>query len=170
MSLPVTKHQLSITRSGFTLIELLIVIAILGALSAAVMFTFRGARSSARDTQRKSDIKQYQTAVEQYANRNNSLYPLRDATNVRVSTTLCADLGLAVCPEEPQSANFYFYRSDGGVSTGAAGAATFYLWVRLEKPPTPVTYFVSCSDGRVGCTTSNPTGWTNACPAPLTAC
>ena len=61
--------------AGFTLVELLVVAGVLAALGTLVMISFTGARSSARDTQRKSDIKQYQTALEQFANRNNSLYP-----------------------------------------------------------------------------------------------
>jgi type II secretion system protein G len=51
---------------GFTLIELLVVIAIIGALSALIFPNFMGARERARDTQRKSDLKQIQKALEMY--------------------------------------------------------------------------------------------------------
>ncbi len=53
-------------RKGFTLIELLVVIAIIGGLSAIVLPNFMGARERARDTQRKSDLKQIQKALELY--------------------------------------------------------------------------------------------------------
>ncbi len=51
---------------GFTLIELLVVIAIIGMLSAMLVPNFMGARERARDTQRKSDLKQLQKAFEMY--------------------------------------------------------------------------------------------------------
>ncbi len=53
-------------KKGFTLIELLIVIAIIGMLSAMLVPNFMGARERARDTQRKSDLKQIQKAFEMY--------------------------------------------------------------------------------------------------------
>jgi len=52
--------------AGFTLIELLVVIAIIGSLSALLLPNFMGARERARDTQRKSDLKQIQKAFELY--------------------------------------------------------------------------------------------------------
>lgn len=54
------------TSIGFTLIELLIVIAIIGILSAILMANFVGVRQRARDAQRKSDLRQIQSALELY--------------------------------------------------------------------------------------------------------
>lgn len=51
---------------GFTLIELLISIAIIGILSSVVIVNLGGFRERGRDTQRKSDILQIQTALELY--------------------------------------------------------------------------------------------------------
>lgn len=51
---------------GFTLVELLIVIAIIGLLAALLMSNFIGVRQRARDAQRKSDLKQIQSALELY--------------------------------------------------------------------------------------------------------
>lgn len=51
---------------GFTLIELLIVIAIIGGLSALLLPNLMAARERARDTARKSDLKQIQKAFELY--------------------------------------------------------------------------------------------------------
>jgi general secretion pathway protein G len=64
------NHQSSILNPqslrGFTLIELLIVIAIIGVLSTLLMANFIGVRQRARDAQRKSDIRQIQSALEIY--------------------------------------------------------------------------------------------------------
>lgn len=63
-------------RKGFTLIELLVVIAIIGTLSALLLPNFMGARERARDTQRKSDVKQIQKALELYKlDQNPPAYP-----------------------------------------------------------------------------------------------
>lgn len=53
-------------RQGFTLIELLVVIAIIGLLTTMAIYAFNLARVEARDTTRKSDIKQIQKALEIY--------------------------------------------------------------------------------------------------------
>jgi len=60
---------------GFTLIELLVVVAIIGILAALVISYLGQARLKARDSRRKGDLKQVQTALEQYADDNNGLYP-----------------------------------------------------------------------------------------------
>lgn len=54
------------TKKSFTLIELLVVIAIIGILSALFLPNFMNARERARDSQRKSDLKQIQKAFEMY--------------------------------------------------------------------------------------------------------
>lgn len=51
-------------RRGFTLVELLVVIAIIGILATMVIINLFGAQAKARDSQRMSDIKQIQNAVE----------------------------------------------------------------------------------------------------------
>ncbi len=55
-------------NSGFTLIELLIVILVIGALSGVLLGVVNssGVRQKARDSQRKSDLKRIQTALELY--------------------------------------------------------------------------------------------------------
>ncbi len=53
-------------NKGFTLVELLIVIAIIGVLASLLMVNFVGIRQRARDAQRKSDLRQIQSALELY--------------------------------------------------------------------------------------------------------
>jgi len=53
-------------KHGFTLIELLVVIAIIGSLSALFLPNFMAARERARDSQRKSDLRQIQKALEMH--------------------------------------------------------------------------------------------------------
>ena len=64
--------------AGFTLIELLVVIAIIGSLSALLLPNFMDARERARDTQRKSDLKQIQKAFELY--RQDQVVPSHPST------------------------------------------------------------------------------------------
>ena len=54
--------------SGFTLIELLIVILVIGSLSGILLGVVNssGVRQKARDSQRKSDLRKTQTALELY--------------------------------------------------------------------------------------------------------
>ena len=67
-------------RAGFTLLELLVVIAIIGILAAIVYASFSDSRSSARDAQRKTDLKQLQLAIELYKSQNGQ-YPEQGCVN-----------------------------------------------------------------------------------------
>jgi len=64
-----SAHNLSsYKKSGFTLIELLVVISIIGILATLVAANLNSARSRARDVERKSDLKNIQTALRLYYN------------------------------------------------------------------------------------------------------
>lgn len=151
---------------AFTLVELLVVISVIGVLASIVLVSFTGSQKQARDTQRKSDIKQYQLALENFANKNNGLYPRRNST-VSADTTLCTDLGLTTCPSDPREvkdATFdYKYQSNGTLSDGTAAASNYVLWGPIENVTT-TTYWVVCSNGKSGQTTTGipPSGGT--CP------
>lgn len=59
---------------GFTLIELLVVIAIISILASILLANFVGVRQRGRDAQRKSDVRQLQSALEMYR-ADNGNYP-----------------------------------------------------------------------------------------------
>jgi len=61
-------------QSGFSLIELLVVISMIGILASILVPNYLGVRSKGRDTQRKADLLQIQTAMELYRSDNDS-YP-----------------------------------------------------------------------------------------------
>lgn len=121
---------------GFTLIELLVVISIIGILAALVLVSFTGAQRQARDTQRKSDLKQFQTALESYANQNSGFY----VVGTKDSGSLCTSLGLTNCPTDPSSPT-YNYRYTGTLTDYAISA-------ELEAGSS--TYWVLCASGKVG--------------------
>ena len=58
-------------KKGFTLIELLVVIAVIGVLFSVAFVTLGPARKRARNSRRKADFKQINTAMEVCYNSNN---------------------------------------------------------------------------------------------------
>ena len=154
---------------GFTLIELLVVISIIGLLAGLALVSFSGSQKQARDTQRKNDLKQYQTVLENFANYNNSFFSSRTGDNIQAATTLCTDLGLSECPADPKDGTTYryFYQSDGS-DGGTADATVYVLYATLET--VDATYWVICSSGRSGKlgTGYSFSGTNGACPAGLT--
>jgi prepilin-type N-terminal cleavage/methylation domain-containing protein len=135
-------------RLGFTLIELLIVIAIVAVLSTVVIISFPGALKSARDGQRRSDLKQYQTALEVYANKNNGSYPAYPGIT-RADTTLCAALLLSNCAKDPLPTTPYYYYGNG---------TQYVVYATLERKDSlgATNYWIVCSNGQSGSKASVP--------------
>lgn len=69
------KSHILNKSEGFTLIELLIVIVIISVLATFLMVNFIGVRQRGRDAERKSDLRQIQSALELYRSDQGS-YPL----------------------------------------------------------------------------------------------
>jgi prepilin-type N-terminal cleavage/methylation domain-containing protein len=158
-------------HKGFTLIELLVVISIIGILAALSLVSFSTAQKQAKDVQRKSDLKQYQTALEGFANNHDGLYPSRGGTesngwNAPAAGSLCTDLGMTSCPDDPLFEGEYsFHATEGifsyryvsdGLANGSIDATKYVLWDKLESS---ANYWVICSNGKVGAKTQ--TGWTS---------
>lgn len=128
------KEQIS---SAFTLIELLVVISIIGILASLTLVSYSGAQKQTRDTQRKSDLSQYRTALEAYGAANQGVYPLGN---------LCSGLTglIAECLTDPKGGSYsYHYLTDG---------QKYLLWAKLETGG----YWEVCSDGRSGKLTIQP--------------
>ena len=134
---------------GFTLIELLIVISIIAILAALAIFGIGNVFEKSRNTQRKSDLRQYQEALEVFANSHDGLYPSRTATQF-AATTLCGDLGITGCPDDPVDTQHYKYNSNG-TSNGNPTASSYLLWADMEGGEWDEdTDYVVCSNGESG--------------------
>lgn len=112
----------NIQKKGFTLIELLVVVAIIGILSALLMSNFVGVRQRARDAQRKSDLRQIQSALELYRADAGS-YPT-SASNDLASCGSSASLKsqdnsstyMQSIPCDPSTGSPYSYSSTDGTT------------------------------------------------------
>ncbi|MFC1710223.1 type II secretion system protein [Patescibacteria group bacterium] len=134
---------------GFTLIELLIVISIIGILATIFLVSFTSSQRQARDVQRKSDLKQFQAALENYANANDGLYPGMGGPSVSAST-LCSTLGIT-CPVDPldgTSPYGYYFQSGTGTAVCTGNCATTYT-LRAELENETIMWVV-CSTGESG--------------------
>jgi type II secretion system protein G len=114
------KLKIGNWQRGFTLIELLIVIAIIGVLATLLMVNFVGVRQRARDAQRKSDLRQIQSALEIWRSDNGS-YPLTNAlvpngANCGTPLKYLTTTYMAKLPCDPSNVApyVYYYFSSGG--------------------------------------------------------
>lgn len=119
---------------GFTLIELLTVIAIIAVLTAFLTLSYVAVRQRARDTQRKSDLKQIQSALELYR-ADNDIYPpsasspfascgnpfIGGSGNVQYMAKIPCD------PQNPSSPTPYYYYQP------ASSTTTYYLAACAEN-------------------------------------
>lgn len=139
-------------KRAFTLIELLVVIAIIGSLSALFLPNFMAARERARDTQRKSDLRQIQKAFELYKqDQVDSSFPL--AANFPTANQCWSKGGSgATCP----AGNVYMSKFPADPLGTAYGyvytdTQTYNVVACLEntadpdKVPCPVPAVVTCA-------------------------
>lgn len=93
---------------GFTLIELLVVVAIIGMLAVAVVTILNSTRISGRDAKRLADIKELQTALQFYYDKNTT-YP-------DTLADLVTGGQVPILPLDPSTKQSYFYDLTGGGS------------------------------------------------------
>lgn len=107
---------------AFTLIELLIVITIIGILSVALIPRITGGPSKARDAQRKTDLLQVATALEQYASDNQGAYPTQ-LGNISCFNSTTPSIGIVddvltymtIVPSDPTDESLRNYCPDGDI-------------------------------------------------------
>src|SRR3990167_5250220 len=93
------KFQINkLQKNGFTLMELLVVISIIAILISIGLTSFSTAQKKARDSKRKSDIKEVQNALEQYYSVCGSLYPTGVDGSFYANGIVCSSLSLAIMP------------------------------------------------------------------------
>ena len=144
-------------RNGFTLIEMLVVISLIGILATLALVSFGVSQKQARDSARRSDLKQYQTSVENYANINNGIYPIyATVTTIPSSGGFCTDLNIGTCPLDVKNISPYLYKY-----VSDATGTNYVFWAGLEAK-TPTEYFIICSNGKSGQSTTAPSSAT--CP------
>lgn len=124
------------TRRGFTLVELLIVITILGVLGSIGFVSFRGIQERARDTARKTDLRQLGVALEIYRQSNSGKYITTasaycDSINSDKFYTDIAQYMSGSVPNDPSTDNRYCYYSEG------TNGASFRLFAKLENCSDP---------------------------------
>ncbi len=103
--------------AGFTLIELLTVIAIIAILTGLFTVSYLSVRQRGRDAQRKSDIKQLQSALELYRADNDS-YPPTSTFQPYTCASAFTNNGVTYMnklPCDPNSTssnviNYYYYQ------------------------------------------------------------
>ncbi len=86
------KTNNKFSKLGFTLIELLVVISLIGVLATLVLANLSAARERGRDSQRKADLRNIQTALQIYYN-DYGVFP-DDQTN---SISGCGAAGDSLC-------------------------------------------------------------------------
>lgn len=154
---------------GFTLVEMLVVISIIGILATLVSANLNSARGRARDAQRKSDLAQYRSVLESFANTHNGLYPYDGGNSPGMADICKAYLTtyIKTCPEDPTpTTRVYKYVSNGSGVAGAATATKYYIYGNggLESSGGTTTWVV-CSNGvsKEISTTGAATEMTNTC-------
>ena len=124
------------SQSAFTLIELLVVIVIIGVLATVILVSnFTGVNQRARDSRRKSDLRQIQTALELIRSDTGSYPTQLYSTNCPTSSSLVvgAETYMQKIPCDPSSLIFYSGGNPGNYYYNLTGT-TYNLSACIENP------------------------------------
>ncbi|MDP4009402.1 MAG: prepilin-type N-terminal cleavage/methylation domain-containing protein [Candidatus Shapirobacteria bacterium] len=108
-------------QAGFSLFELLISISIIGILTALAVISFSSAQKKARDTKRIEDMKNIQTAAEQYYSLS-STYSYPSTTSAPTAWTINGQAVLNLFPQDPKGTGWTGYVYSAGTTYCACAA------------------------------------------------
>lgn len=100
-------QNMNFVKKGFTLIELLVVIALIGILSTMVLANLNSGRERSRDVQRKSDLRNIQTALRLYYNDAGGYPTSLPSWGTEFSKS--GTVYMTVLPGDPLSSQSYRY-------------------------------------------------------------
>lgn len=105
---------------GFTLIELVIVIGIISILSSFIMVNYIGVKQRGNDAERKSNLRQIQSALELYrADQTSYTLTLGNCNSgISLGSPTCSTIYMNKLPKDPKGSSYYnsgnyFYNSNG---------------------------------------------------------
>lgn len=101
----------SINHFGFTLLEILVVIGIIAILVGLISTSYSTAQKKARDSRRKTDVKQIQSSLEQYYSICGYAYPNAVSTNNPIICTSPSTAIMPTVPTDPQTTPYVYTRN-----------------------------------------------------------
>ncbi len=105
-----TIKRFTYPHAGFTLIELTVVIAILGIMAGTLIVIVNplGQLQKARDTQRKSDLRRIQSALEMYRSDNGSYPALLNDCSGKFGSPDCSIIYMSIIPTDPKGGSYIY--------------------------------------------------------------
>lgn len=125
---------------AFTLIEILIVVALIGVLSAAfiILINPKAQLQKARDSQRKSHLRQNQSALEVYR-ADCGAYPTPVSNSLGSSLTASCNGPLVTymqaVPVDPKTRNSYYYCTTAGLCASSTNLYSLYACIENTSDP-----------------------------------
>lgn len=126
------------TNIGFTLIELLVTITIIGILATIGLITYSAFLKAGRDTQRQSDLRQIQSALEEY-HADQKYYPVQSEVTFGSSLSFGSKTYLTKLPNDPIKNPDYSYipSPSGCTNSGSSQCISYCLFAHMENSAPP---------------------------------